>query len=414
MYKKISKCRICGSRDLELAIDLGIQKLTGVFPKHRNDKLTKGPLRLVKCSGKNKTCGLLQLEHSYDISEMYGENYGYRSGLNASMVAHLQNKVSDIESRVQLSSGDLIIDIGSNDCTTLKAYNYSVDLVLVGVDPTGIKFKEFYPSHVKLIPDFFNADLITSEFPNKRAKVITSFSMFYDLESPLDFMKEVHSVLADDGVWIFEQSYLPFMLNTNSFDTICHEHIEFYSMKQIQWMCDEVGFKIVDVEFNEINGGSFSVMVSKKESPLDPSDNVRLAFEKEIGFDLDSIRTYLNFSKRIDKLRNEMHDFIKKIKSENKTISAIGASTKGNVLLQYYGLDSEILDYIGEVNELKFNCFTPGSLISIISEEKVLDRNPDYLLILPWHFRTFFLNNKKFKGYKLVFPLPALEIVDNV
>jgi ABC-type Fe3+-hydroxamate transport system substrate-binding protein len=155
-------------------------------------------------------------------------------------------------------------------------------------------------------------------------------------------------------------------------------------------------------------------MVSKKESPLDPSDNVRLAFEKEIGFDLDSIRTYLNFSKRIDKLRNEMHDFIKKIKSENKTISAIGASTKGNVLLQYYGLDSEILDYIGEVNELKFNCFTPGSLISIISEEKVLDRNPDYLLILPWHFRTFFLNNKKFKGYKLVFPLPALEIVDNV
>lgn len=413
MYTKINKCRICGSQDLELVLSLGSQTLTGVFPKTNDEKVTNGPLNLVKCSGKNDTCGLLQLEHSYNLSEMYGDNYGYRSGLNESMVAHLNKKVKKIESLINLKIGDLVIDIGSNDSTTLRAYSLK-DLILVGVDPTGIKFKEYYPSYINLIPDFFNSNLIKSRFIDKKAKVITSFSMFYDLENPLKFMEDVFDVLDNDGIWIFEQSYMPFMLDQNSFDTICHEHLEFYSIKQIQWMCNKVGFKIIDIEFNDINGGSFSVTVSKETSNLIPNESVNVAINNETKMNLDDLKTYVDFSDRISKLKLEFTEFLNKIQSQNQTISAIGASTKGNVLLQFYNLGINEIGNVGEVNPLKYNCFTPGSLIPIISEEETLARRPDYLLVLPWHFRLFFLNNEKFKGFKLVFPLPKLEIIDNI
>ncbi|MBI3633461.1 MAG: methyltransferase, partial [Candidatus Vogelbacteria bacterium] len=233
MIKKVSKCRVCGNPELVLVVDLGEQYLTGVFPKVNNEaNLTKGPLRLVKCHGDEHCCGLLQLEHSYDLGEMYGENYGYRSGLNSSMVSHLHNKVRQIQSRVKLQQGDLVVDIGSNDGTTLSAY--PKDLQLVGIDPTGAKFSAYYPSHVSLIPDFFSAEVLTKHLPGKKAKVVTSFSMFYDLESPVDFARQVASVLdAVDGIWVFEQSYMPLMLERNSYDTICHEHLEYYGLEQI-------------------------------------------------------------------------------------------------------------------------------------------------------------------------------------
>jgi NDP-4-keto-2,6-dideoxyhexose 3-C-methyltransferase len=261
MYNSVTQCRICGNTHLEPVLDLGEQMLTGVFPKTVDAQVTSGPLRLVKCTGED-ACGLVQLAHSYSLSEMYGENYGYRSGLNASMVRHLHAKVARIQSRIALQSGDLVIDIGSNDSTTLRAYD-SAGLTLVGVDPTGIKFKEYYPEHIGLIPDFFSARLVKEQFPGRRARVITSFSMFYDLEAPMDFMRNIYEILADDGIWVFEQSYMPFMLDTNSYDTVCHEHLEFYGLHQIKWMTDRVGLKIVDVEFNDVNGGSFSVTVMK-------------------------------------------------------------------------------------------------------------------------------------------------------
>jgi NDP-4-keto-2,6-dideoxyhexose 3-C-methyltransferase len=208
MYKKINKCRICGNTHLVYVLDLGEQMLTGVFPREKDAKVTIGPLRLVKCTGGDEVCGLLQLEHSYDLGEMYGENYGYRSGLNASMVVHLNNKVKRILDLVELCNGDLVIDIGSNDSTTLQAYPSSGP-ILVGVDPTSIKFHSFYPTHIQLIPDFFSSALVKASFPGKKAKIVTSFSMFYDLEDPMGFMHQVYDVLADDGVWVFEQSYMP-------------------------------------------------------------------------------------------------------------------------------------------------------------------------------------------------------------
>jgi hypothetical protein len=224
---------------LERVLDLGEQMLSGVFPREKGSKITTGPLRLMKCMGGDEVCGLLQLEHSYDVNELYGANYGYRSGLNATMVAHLHSKVKEILERVELREGDLVVDIGSNDSTTLQAYPSS-GLILVGIDPTGIKFHKYYPPHIQLISDFFSSDQLKEHFHQQKAKIITSIAMFYDLEDPMAFMREIYEVLADDGVWVFEQSYMPTMLEMNAYDTVCHEHLEFYALHQIKWMADRV------------------------------------------------------------------------------------------------------------------------------------------------------------------------------
>jgi hypothetical protein len=411
MYKKIEKCRICGNTHLECVLDLGEQMLTGVFPKDKNAKVTTGPLRLVKCLGGPDACGLVQMEHSYDLGEMYGENYGYRSGLNASMVAHLNSKVERILKLVELKAGDLVIDIGSNDSTTLQAYPTSGP-VLVGVDPTGIKFHNYYPKHIQLIPDFFSSKLVKEKFPEKKAKVVTSFSMFYDLEDPMGFMQQVYDVLADDGIWVFEQSYMPTMLDTNSYDTVCHEHLEFYALRQIKWMADKVGFKILDVEFNDINGGSFSVTVAKANGDFSVTPPVQKILDDEVAKGLDTLVPFKAFAERVVATKAALLNFIKTAHASNKTVSVLGASTKGNVLLQYCNLTTKEVEYVGEVNAEKFGCYTPGTWLPIIPESDLLSKKPDYLIVLPWHFRQFFMSNKKLSGTKLVFPLPNLEIVE--
>lgn len=407
MYKRVENCRICGNTRLECVLDLGQQMLTGVFPRVKHARVTSGPLRLVKCLGGDDVCGLLQLEHSYDLGEMYGENYGYRSGLNASMVAHLQGKVKRILAQVKLCPGDLVVDIGSNDSTTLQAY--PAGPVLVGIDPTGIKFGGYYPAHIQLIPDFFSAGLLRDRFPRKKAKIVTSFSMFYDLEDPISFMREVYDVLADDGIWVFEQSYMPAMVHMNSYDTVCHEHLEFYSLHQIEWMADRVGFRIVDVEFNDVNGGSFSITVSKGggNSRVFPSVQRILDGERAMGF--DRLTPYQSFAERAAKSKRDLLEFIENVRAAGKTVAALGASTKGNVLLQYCGLTGNDIPYIGEVNSDKFGSYTPGTWIPIIPESELLAMKPDFLIVLPWHFRKFFEGKQKYSNCKLVFPLPQLN-----
>ncbi|MFZ3218913.1 MAG: class I SAM-dependent methyltransferase [Rhodoferax sp.] len=410
MYRKVDKCRICGNTHLVLVLDLGEQMLTGVFPRGKEAAVTSGPLQLVKCMGGPEVCGLLQLAHSYSLDEMYGENYGYRSGLNTSMVAHLHGKVQRILRQVELSDGDLVIDIGSNDSTTLQAYPVE-GTVLVGVDPTGVKFKHYYPPHIQLIPDFFSAALVKERFPGQKAKVVTSFSMFYDLEDPMAFMRQVHDVLADDGVWVFEQSYMPTMLEKNSYDTVCHEHLEFYALHQIKWMADRVGFKIVDVEFNDVNGGSFSVTVTKNKGDLAVNHAVQKILDEEHAKGLNTLAPYAAFAERVARTKSALLKFIESALAQQKTIAAIGASTKGNVLLQYCGITTKEIKFVGEVNAEKFGCFTPGTWLPIIQESVLLATKPDYLLVLPWHFREFFVKSKNFRGMNLVFPLPELEIV---
>jgi len=413
-YKKIKNCRICGNKKLTSLFSLGNQTLTGVFPKNKTDIITSGPLELVKCQENNKksTCGLVQLAHTYTKSEMYSQNYGYRSNLNSIMVDHLKNKAAKIKKEISFKKGDMIVDVGSNDGTFLK--NFNKNLTLVGIDPVG--FKEYYPNNISFLPNFFTADLFKRNFPNKKVKVVTSIAMFYDLDAPMDFMKDIYDILAPDGIWVTEQSYLPAMLEANSYDTICHEHLEYYCLKQIKWMADRVGFKIIDVEFNNINGGSFSTTLAKKESKLKENKKlIEKILKGETEKGIHTNKPIRDLEKKLLKSRKDLLLFLREVKKSGKTIMGYGASTKGNVLLQFCNITSKDLPFIGEVNENKFGSFTPKTLIPIIDEKKVKEMKPDYLLVLPWHFRESILEKEReylSSGGVLIFPLPKLELVD--
>jgi NDP-4-keto-2,6-dideoxyhexose 3-C-methyltransferase len=410
MLRKVEKCRVCGNRELVEVLDLGVQTLTGVFPKNRDEKITAGPLQLVKCMGTDAVCGLLQLRHSYDLKEMYGQNYGYRSGINSSMVAHLHGKIKAILSKADLKDDSLIIDIGSNDSTTLQAYPKR-GYTLVGVDPTGVKFRSYYPEHIQLIPDFFSAAKIAEVFGDRKAAIVTSFSMFYDLEDPLSFMREIADVLADDGIWVFEQSYMPTMLAQNAYDTVCHEHLEYYDLKQIHWMAERTGLRIIDVELNAVNGGSFSIVAAKAGSKRPESPEVARILHHEARLDLGRLEPYQEFEHRVTQSRDELLAFLHNAKREKKRVLGLGASTKGNVILQYCGIREAEISQIAEVNADKFGAFTPGSLIPIAPQDELLATDPDFLMVFPWHFRSFFQHQEKLKDKHLVFPLPKLEVV---
>lgn len=409
-YAPVESCRICGNTHLVQVLDLGEQMLTGVFPRSREAQVTTGPLRLLKCMTEGG-CGLLQLAHTYDLGEMYGDNYGYRSGLNASMVRHLHAKVARVLGLVSLRAGDLVVDVGANDGTTLGAYPESIGADLLGIDPTGTKFRQYYKPHVDLCADFFTADTLRKARPGKHVRVLTSFSMFYDLELPMAFMQNVHDVLADDGVWVFEQSYMPAMLDAVSYDTVCHEHLEYYALKQVKWMADRVGFTIVDLEFNDVNGGSFSVTAAKAASGMSESPEVARILAEEQARELDTLGPFEEFARRVAVSRDDLHAFIERTKAEGKTIAALGASTKGNVLLQYCGITADDIVEVGEVNPDKFGALTPGTFLPIRAESEVLAHDHAYHLVLPWHFRRHFLANPAYSGRALVFPLPTLQVV---
>ena len=260
LFHKIEKCRVCGNEHLVTVLDLGEQYLSGIFPKKIDLEMPRGPLRLVKCDEEHGGCGHVQLEHTYDLPTMYGENYGYRSGLNSGMIKHLQKKAEKIQKDIILKSGDIVIDIAGNDGTFLGFF--PEDCQLLSIDPTSEKFSKFYKPNVNYIADFFSSELFKKRFGDQKAKVITSFSMFYDLDDPCEFARQVRECLKSDGIWVLEQSYMPEMLRQNSFDTVCHEHLSYHGMRQLKYIMDKAGLKIIDFEFNDVNGGSISVVVS--------------------------------------------------------------------------------------------------------------------------------------------------------
>lgn len=417
MYKDIKKCRVCGNDDLVPIIDLGEQYLTGVFPRSKNQNITKGPLELVKCKedSSRKSCGLVQLRQSYDANEMYGWNYGYRSALNKSMVEHLHSKVYKILHFLPIQKDDIVIDIGSNDCTLLRAYPKG-KAILTGIDPAAEKFKQYYPDYIHLISDYFSDRAYKNVYGSRKAKIITSIAMFYDLENPLEFMQQIREILDDNGIWVFEQSYLPAMLSQTAYDTICHEHVEYYCLKQIFWMTKKVGFKIVDIEFNQVNGGSFSVIVTKSGSNIMANPKlVENVLAKENHERYNTLYPYEDFKSRVQKHKEELISFVGRINAENKKILGYGASTKGNVILQYCGITESQIPYIAEINEDKFGCFTPGTNIPIISEKEAKKMKPDYFLVLPWHFKENILIREKVflqHGGGLIMPLPQIEILE--
>ena len=266
--KKINNCRFCKSNNLTNVVNLGKQTLTGVFPISPNEKITKGPLILCLC----KNCSLLQLRHSFDLNEMYGKNYGYRSSLNSSMVVHLKNKAINLKKKYHIKKNHYVIDIGSNDGTFLNFFSGYQNLI--GIDPTIKKFKKFYRKEIKKIEDFFPSNQIEKILNSKKVKLITSISMFYDLENPLQFVENIKNLLDKEGIWHFEQSYMPSMLKQNSYDTICHEHLEYYSLSIIKKILNKGGLKILDVDLNDINGGSFSVTAGHIKSKVKPNNKL--------------------------------------------------------------------------------------------------------------------------------------------
>lgn len=409
-YREINKCRISQSPDLVTVLSLGHQALTGVFPKSQDEQITTGPLDLVWCP----ESGLLQLGHSFESGEMYGENYGYRSGLNQSMVEHLSRKVAWLEKRIGLQNGDTVLDIGSNDCTTLKAYSSS-HIKRIGIDPTGTKFKAYYPDDVKLVPDFFNPANFNS-VSNKKAKIVTSIAMFYDLEDPISFARDVASILHKDGLWHFEQSYMPSMLRLTSYDTICHEHLEYYSLKVVKYIVEQAGLKLIDVSMNAVNGGSFALSVAHHDNhnfkPNTPVIDWLLAQEDAMG--LYTPRPYRDFEERVYRHRQDLINLIRTLVADGKKVLGYGASTKGNAVLQFCNFTTADIPAIAEINEEKFGRFTPGTHIPIISEAKAHALKPDYFLVLPWHFKEGILKREKEffnSGGHFIFPFPEVEII---
>jgi GDP-mannose 4,6-dehydratase len=359
-----------------------------------------------------QTCGLIQLRETTNSEELYEHEYGYRSGISNTMKTHLKEYQEEIMSIVSLKPGDTIIDIGSNDSTMLQYY--SENIRRIGVDPTGKQFQQYY-DEVELLPDYFTYSNVVGRFGDIRCKMVSSISMFYDLPDPVQFAKDIHTILEEDGIWTCEQSYLLSMIDTNSIDTICHEHLEYYALHQIKEIADRADFKIIDVKFNHCNGGSFRIYFAKKSSNM-YKENTEvitsiLGKEKERG--IMTTHLYETFMNNCDKEINYLKEFIQTVTSQGKSVYIYGASTKGNCLLQYAHLDESLIKYAVERNPNKIGKMTSTG-IEIIGEEKMREQPPDYLLVLPWHFKEEIIKREDTfleNGGQFIFPFPKFEIV---
>jgi ubiquinone/menaquinone biosynthesis C-methylase UbiE len=409
----ISKCRICGSTALDKVLDLGNQALTGRFPRPDEPDPLTGPLELAWCRAESgDACGLLQIRHSYPPEQMYGSSYGYRSSNNATMVEHLHNKVTNLIALARPQPGERVLDIGCNDGTTLKFYD-GMDLDRIGIDPSSGRFAREFPADIRLIVDFFSAARIRQEVGEGKFKIVTSIAMFYDLEDPLSFMREIASLLAPDGVWEFEQHYLVEMLRRCAYDSVCHEHISYYGLRQIKWMTDRAGLKIIAISTNDINGGSIAIIAAREEAPY-PEAKERIAqfLEEEAAMGLHTLQAYLDFAKRVAAHRTALRQFLSRAREAGKLVVGYGASTKGNVILQYCNVTERELPIIAEKYPAKYGLVTPGTRIPIVSEAAAYARKPDYMLVMPWYFRDEIIRRERAYvegGGTLVFVLPSLE-----
>ena len=401
------ECRICKNSQLVDIINLGNQVITSRFPLYGDFSTPTTPIILSLCSN----CSLVQLKHSTNASELYEHEYGYRSGISNTMREHLQKYQEEIISKIHLESGDAIIDIGSNDSTMLQ--NYDKSFKRIGVDPTGKQFKEYY-GDVELIPTYFTYDNFRSVYSNIKPKVISSISMFYDLPDPVQFAKDIYNILDDNGIWTCEQSYIITMLQRNSVDTICHEHLEYYSLTAVKLIADLANFKIIDIKFNECNGGSFRVYFAKKTSYafVEATELISKILEDEANYGIKNVQLYTDFINNCDKEVLKLNKFIDTVNKNGEKMYIYGASTKGNCLLQYADIGENKITYAVERNLNKIGKMTSTG-IGIISEETMRANSPEYLLVLPWHFREEIIKREDAyleNGGQLVFQFPQFEI----
>lgn len=371
----------------------------------------------------DEVVGAARLTEIAPSDTMWGK-YWYRSGINATMTKELGNIVQEVTSRVQLNDGDIWLDIACNDGTLLK--QVPSNLIKLGIDPADDTFHAESSKHATVIQDYFSKNAYDKTgYGDRRAKVITTIAMFYDLHNPDPFIEDVVSVLDDNGVWVLQMSYTPLMIEQLAFDNICHEHAYYYSLTSIQTLFSKHGLKIVDCDLNDVNGGSFRVYVQKSVAeensfgtqPLRDVCNFRvksiLEYER-INYDLTDVNVWNKFQSDIEALKTQTVDFIKQEKAKGKIICGYGASTKGNTLLQWFGLDHTLIDAIAERSPYKFGLKTIGTNIPILSEEEVRNMKPDYMLVLPWHFISEFVKREaEFldNGGKFIVPCPKFAII---
>lgn len=402
--KKIKKCRVCDDKNLisvKKFPDLG---LTGTFLK-KNKKAIITPLEVVF----SKKSSLLQLRHNYNSNILYGNNYGYRSGLNPVMTNHLRRKANYFSKFLKIKHDSKILDIGSNDATFLKFFNFGLKYA---VDPTIIKYKNFYPK--KIVKHNSSFDKAYKKIKNNRFNLITAIAMFYDLSNPLFFLKKIKKILHRDGVFHIEVAYMPALIKNFSYDTFCQEHYEFYSLTSLNYIMKKSNLIIQDFGFNQINGGSIWLNIANKET--NRKINLKkikkyLKIEEKMG--IKKVSTYRNFFFKAFNHAKQLDKLISRLKKKNKDIAALGASTKGNVLLQLSNLNSQKISCIYDVNKEKFNKFTPCTNIKILDENRLRNSKHDYIIILIWHFKSYIL--KKIKSInpniKIIVPFPKIRIV---
>ncbi|MFY9621696.1 MAG: class I SAM-dependent methyltransferase [Pyrinomonadaceae bacterium] len=408
-------CRVCGSPALTPVIDLGDQHLQGSFVKPGKEMppMRKIPTRLVRCDLlRNETgCGLLQMEHTVPPEVLYSA-YWYRSGTNNTMRQHLKGIAEEATALLGKPEGR-VLDIGCNDGTLLGFYESRVEKF--GVDPSDVA--QEIKGDIKVIQDIFPSEELVKSLRGP-CDIITSIAMFYDLENPIAFTRAIKDILAPEGVWIFEMSYMPTMLRMTSYDTICHEHLEYYSLAVIEYILKQAGMKVFNVSQNSINGGSLRCYATHGNNFKYKNDewiqNVKATRQEEFDLELDTDKPYKNFQERINIHREELTLLLKGLKKEGKKIHIYGASTKGNTILQWCGIDNRIIDCAAERNPDKYGAYTLGTDIPIVSEAESRAMNPDYYLVLPWHFKEEFIEREKEmikNGTGLIFPLPTIEVV---
>ena len=404
---KINRCRICKKKSLKTLFSLGNLSFTGKFPS-KNKNIKKKPITLTIC----KNCEMVQLSHNFDLKYLYGPDYGYRTGINKTMINHVNKVVKDLSKKTKLKKNEFVLDIASNDGSLLNFYNKNVKTF--GIDPILNKYKDKYKKINFKISDFFSAKKILKT-TKKKFKIITALSVFYDSANPNKFIRDVEKILSLDGIFLLEFADLASIIKYKMFDTICHEHLEYYSSKVIDNLCRGNNLRIFDININDINGGSKQYLICHKKSSYKTNKNkIYKILNSEKKLNLSNEKTFKNFINIINNSKLKLNNFLKKANNLGKTIHGYGASTKGNVLLQYYKIDNKMIKYVAERNKNKYGLYTPATKIKIISEALSRFYKPDFYLVLPWHYKKEILHREKEirkKGTKFIFPLPKLHII---
>ncbi len=402
----ITKCRLCHSERFIRLISLGNQHVSD-FVTSEGDS-PRSPLELVRCAN----CSLVQLKHTFPRDSLY-RHYWYRSGISSTIRGALEDIVEKAGKIANPMRGDIVIDIGCNDGTLLRAYK-SLDVRRVGFEPAKNLVEDAMKGTDYIFNDYFRFDLFRKKFPESKAKIVTSIAMFYDLDDPTRFVIDVSKLLDPDGVWVIQQNYLPMMLVQNGFDNIGHEHLTYYSLKTLSRLLTKQDFEIFDVETNDVNGGSFRTYVSHKgRFPLNESVLRMKDYEGKLFSRRPSI--YTEFAKNVRMVSMQLRSFVAKEVHNGKKIYVYGASTRGNTILQYCRLDHNLIEKATDANPDKWGRKTPGTGIPIISKEEARKDKPDYFLVLPHHFLSEIRKQESEylrSGGKFIVPLPEFRIVN--